>query len=347
MRSTRSPRSVLQDQLSRLVTCLPDIREGQDEAIHDARVATRRIREALVLSGANLDGEESSPVAGVVQRAAAALGKARDSDVILDLLNLLEERVSTAGPLVAKLRRDLARARQKTRRRLIKEIETLDLAAIPQLVARSDGWSPFHLPFGQAGWRERLREHIAERAVDVRQSIEHASGVYFPNRSHAARLAMKKLRYALELAQETGAWNVQRAIRRLRKAQDVLGKAHDREVLLGRLKPLAQEDAGADRGAAESLVVFLEADILALHRRYLGMRSEIAAICDACERSRRRRRPARALLAAGAALPALMLLAYPAASAPERTASTSDDLKVNVRVSNEPLRRRDRVGSPS
>jgi len=346
MLRTRSPRSILQDQLSRLVACLPDVREGEDEAIHDARVATRRIREALALSGTNLDGGESSPVASVIQRATAALGKARDSDVTLDLLRVLDERVSAAGPLIAKLRRDTSRARQKARRRLIKEIDTLDLAAVPRLVARADRWSPFHLPFGQSGWRERLREHIAERAVDVRQSIEHASGVYFPNRSHAARLAMKKLRYALELAQETGAWRVPRAIRRLRKAQDVLGQAHDREVLLGRLKPLAQQDAGADRGAAESLVVYLEADILALHRRYLGMRSDVTAICNACERSARRRRPARALLAASAALPALVLLAQPAA-ATEHAASASDDLKVKVRVSDKPLRGRDRVGSRS
>ena len=332
MLRTRSPQSLLQDQLSRLVACLPGIREGQDEAIHDARVATRRVRETLVLSGADLGGEQLSHAAEVIQRAGVALGEARDPDVILDLLRGIEDRVSAAAPLIATLRRHTARAQQTARRRLIKEIETLDLCELPRLVARAQRWGRFKLPLGHTAWRDRLRSHIGERAADVRRSMLHASGVYFPNRSHAARLAMKKLRYALELAQDTGAWRTPRAIRRLRKAQDVLGQAHDREVLLERLKALAQQDASADRAAVESLVAVLEAEILALYRRYLGMRSDVTAICNACERSARRRRPARTLLAAGAALPALMLLRRRPAAPIEHTASTSDDLRVSVQV---------------
>jgi CHAD domain-containing protein len=332
MLRTRSPQSLLQDQLSRLVACLPRVREGQDEAIHDARVVTRRVRETLVLGGADLQAEPLSHVAEVIHRASVALGEARDPDVTQGLLAGIEDRFPTAVPLIATLRRQTARAQQTARRRLIKELETLDLGDVPRLVARAQRWDRLKLPLGHTGWRERLRSHIGERAADVRRSMQHASGVYFPNRSHAARLAMKKLRYALELAQETGAWRTPRAIRRLRKAQDALGQAHDREVLLDRVKTLAQQDSNADRADVESLVAFLEAEILALYRRYLGMRSDITTICNACERAARRRRTARTLLAVGAALPALMLLGRRQAAPIEHTASRSDDLRVSVQV---------------
>lgn len=344
---TRSPQSLLKDQLSILVGCVPGIRDGQDEAIHEARVATRRIRETLTLAGTRLEGDQQSHVARVFKRAGVALGDARDPKVMHDLLTVLDGRFSTASAVIATLRRDAARAQQAARRGLIKEIERLDL---PELSRQVTGLTPglLTLHFGHSGWRDKLRAHVAERAAAVGRSMQHASGVYFPNRSHAARLAMKRLRYALELAQETGAWRVPRAIRRLRKAQDALGQAHDREMLLGRLKALAEQDSGADRAAIESLVVFLEAEILTLYNRYLEMRSDLTAICDACERSARRRRSnGRALLAAGAALPALMMLARRSYPMAERAAFGSDDLQVKVRVSNTPLRDRTAPGSRS
>ncbi len=335
MRRTLSPRSILQHQLSVLIGCLPGIREGLDEAIHDARVATRRVGETLALRADGLDEDQLSKAVRGLEGARGALGKARDSDVMRDLLSLLDSRVPAASSLIATLRRESGQARQKARRRLIKEIEGLDLAGLPQRIARPQT-VPLIFHFGHADWRARLREHIVQRAADVRHSMEHASGVYFPNRSHAARLAMKKLRYALELGQQTGAWSTPRAIRRLRKAQDTLGQAHDRQVLLDRLKPFAKQK-GEGRTAVEALTAILQAEILTLYDRYLARRSDITAICDACERSARRRRSGgRALLAAGAALPALMLITRRSTPATQATVPASGDLQVKVRVSPTP-----------
>ena len=234
MLGTHSPNSVLRDQFSKLASYLPEIREGHDEAIHDARVATRRIREMLPLVR-DLNGVGLSGAAEAVQRAARALGRARDADVMHDLLSRVEDRVPSALPVIAALRRGAAGARQDARRRVIKEFEALDLAKLQRRVNGLQRWDPFTLPLARRHWRESLHQHIAGRAVELRQSMQRAGGVYFPNRSHATRLAIKKLRYALELAYATRGWEIPRAMRRLRKAQDALGQAHDRHVLRTRL----------------------------------------------------------------------------------------------------------------
>jgi CHAD domain-containing protein len=323
MRHTHSPRSLLQDQLSKLTESLPGIREGLDEAIHDARVALRRIEETFALESVASQGDEPSDASRTIRRVRAALGEARDSDVLQNLLSHLDRRLPPAAPVIATLRHETSRARLTARRRLIKKIEGVDLAGLQP--------APAIYGFATGDWKGKLRMHVGERAADVARSIEHASGVYFPKRAHTARLAIKKLRYALELAHDTGAWHAPRAIRRLRKAQDVLGQVHDRQVLLDRLDVLPQAN-GSGHLAVEALVAFLEAEILTLYDRYLGMRTEINGICDACERSARRRPARRVLVAATAALPALMLLGRRSAPAVERPARESDDVRVKVRV---------------
>ena len=50
--------------------------------------------------------------------------------------------------------------------------------------------------------------------------------------AHNARIALKKFRYAVEIADATGLVPAQRAIRELKKGQDVLGELHDRQELV-------------------------------------------------------------------------------------------------------------------
>jgi CHAD domain-containing protein len=324
---------VLRDQLSALAACLPGIREGEDKAIHDARVATRRLRETLALAHTNLESEELQDILELIHRAGRALGDARDPDVAQRLLTDIENRLPAAAPIVVKMRSEAVRAQEVARRRLIKTVETLGLSAVPRRVIRMQRRRFLTARLGQSGWREALRDHIASRTAGVRHSMEHASGVYFPNRSHVLRLAIKKLRYALELADATGDWQSPRAIHRLKKAQDVLGKAHDRQVVIERLKELQQPDTGADRAAIDALLAFLESDIRALYDRYLSMRSDVTAICDACDRFARRRRRASALLAAGIALPTFILLRRRSSVGAHHAESRSENLQVHVRLS--------------
>jgi CHAD domain-containing protein len=69
-----------------------------------------------------------------------------------------------------------------------------------------------------------------------------------PGQLHAARIAGKKIRYALELAHDSQVLDAQHEVRTLRRLQTVLGDMNDLRVLR------QQMTAFADRGAHEALV---------------------------------------------------------------------------------------------
>jgi CHAD domain-containing protein len=327
---TLTPVSVLQHQVSELLSHLDGVREGQEEAIHDARVSTRRVRETLAVATANFDEHESTAIGQILRQAGRALGEVRESDVLHHLLVDLDMRVPVACAPMTRLRGLTSDAQQAGRRRVIKTLEALDLRALPRRLAHA---RQRRLPLfrDRSGWRNTLRNHVGARSERVRAVVEHGSGVYFPNRAHSTRLAIKQLRYALELAHAVDMWQLPRAIRRLRKAQDTLGQARDRQVLIDRLRALVSQD-GSDGADVQAVVRVIDAEIHAFYRKYLDLRSELAAICNACDRFAQRFRAGRtALVAAGLAVPSLILLGRhrPAATAegPE-----AENVRVNVRV---------------
>ena len=131
---------------------------------------------------------------------------------------------------------------------------------------------------GERSWRHDLRYTLRERAGAAREAIDHATGVYFPNRAHAVRIALKKLRYAMEIAHETGFGDRSGAVRELKKAQDVLGDLHDRQELIDNLVECAGD--GAEVAAQISLLKqVIDAEIHDLHGKYLVRRHELQEIC--------------------------------------------------------------------
>jgi CHAD domain-containing protein len=62
---------------------LPGIRDGRPDSVHDARVACRRLRELLPL----LDDTRAAEAKPVLVAAGNQLGRVRDLDVMIALLN--------------------------------------------------------------------------------------------------------------------------------------------------------------------------------------------------------------------------------------------------------------------
>jgi len=108
-------------------------------------------------------------------------------------------------------------------RRLIKRLERsnvsrlLDEVGRPSWLRGRTGWN-----FTGGGLRRQLGRRVTERGEAAADAIHQATGVYFPNRIHRARIAVKKLRYADEIAHVLGLATGTPAIRDLRKAQDLL-----------------------------------------------------------------------------------------------------------------------------
>jgi hypothetical protein len=128
-----------------------------------------------------------------------------------------------------------------------------------------------------------LRHLLLERAREAAERIAHATGVYFPNRSHNARIAIKKLRYAAEISQATGASDLRHAIKDLHKGQELLGEMHDRASLAKTLvRYMDRDQISAEHIALTSQV--LEGEVLDLHFRYLARRSDLRDACAEIER---------------------------------------------------------------
>ena len=109
-----------------------------------------------------------------------------------------------------------------------------------------------------------MREAVGRRAGVAERKVHHAAGVYFPNRAHRARIAIKKLRYLAELLEKTE--RVRKpSVRALRNAQEALGSIHDREMVLGRLSDLMEEE---DLPGARELARVLEAECRSIFEDY-------------------------------------------------------------------------------
>ena len=110
-----------------------------------------------------------------------------------------------------------------------------------------------------------------------------AGAVYLPERLHVVRISLKKLRYAVELRAEIAGAKRSDDLRTLKRAQDLLGQMHDRQMLIGRVRQVQASLTPPDSAAWDALDTVmdgLEDDCRRLHARYMRMRQALAAICD-------------------------------------------------------------------
>jgi CHAD domain-containing protein len=132
---------------------------------------------------------------------------------------------------------------------------------------------------------------VARRATALRAAIENAAGIYLPDRLHDVRIAVKKMRYAMELARELSGSRALAAIRSLKEAQDLLGRMHDLEILIARTRAVQGSPIGTNlrlSGDLDRLVRRLETECRQLHGHYMALRHKLLAICDRVETVPRR-----------------------------------------------------------
>ena len=107
--------------------------------------------------------------------------------------------------------------------------------------------------------------------------------MYLPDRLHEVRIAVKKLRYAMEVARELSGSRATARIEALKRMQDLLGRMHDLEVLIARTRAIQGSPGAPDlrvSGALDTLVRRLETECRQLHGRYITSRKSLLAICD-------------------------------------------------------------------
>jgi CHAD domain-containing protein len=281
MKRTNPSELLIRQRLAALSRTLPGARKGDTHAVHQARVATRRLREALPLV---VPGKSGKRLARKVRRVTRALGPVRELDVAL--LNLEQLRSSGDVPetAIARLRLVITEERQRLSTEMVRRIgqwsvekvQKKALAAVQRDVPAKGRRTrdPRRIAAAQA--------RSARRAVALQAAIENAASIYLPDRLHEVRIAVKKLRYALEVARDLSGSRATVRILTLKRAQDLLGRMHDLEMLIARTRGV--QTAGTPNlrlsGDLDRLVRRLEMECRRLHVRYMNERKSLRAICD-------------------------------------------------------------------
>ncbi len=265
-----------------LIRALPAARRGDMASIHKARVATRRLREVLPLVQS---GSRGRRLRRKVRRLTRALGPVRELDVALETLDAFAGEVPRAA--VTHLKQGLRQERRRLYTAMSREMARVDLDRLRRRAAA-------------AARRSRgvdVAARAARRAVRLQSAIDSAGSIYLPDRLHEVRLAVKKLRYALELGRTAGRSRASARLRTLETAQDLLGRMHDLEVLIARVRAVQGAPQGPTLSLSsdlDRLVRRLETECRQLHGHYMSMRKALLTICLHVEAlPERRRREAR------------------------------------------------------
>ena len=249
----------LERRVRALLRHLQPTAEGAVEPLHQCRVATRRLRELLPLCDAELTTRTAARARKRVRRLGGALGAVRELDVALGLVDELERAGRARAAASSRLRQRVREERERQRERMRIRLKPAGLRKVAREVA--EVLKAIGMLDATDAWALILAERLGERADRLRDAVAEAGPMYVSERVHEVRIAAKKLRYALEVASETGEADTSDAVARLKKIQDSLGRLHDIEILQGLLhsidllahrdEPWADELAALDRDLTE------------------------------------------------------------------------------------------------
>ncbi len=259
-------RKVLAHYLGKLLEQEEPIRKGEDdEAIHDMRVASRRLRSALDIFGDYYQKRALKWYRKELRRIASALGEVRDLDVMRSKAKdhaetLSDEERQGLQPLLDHWQAQLDEARadllQEHSRRYARFLNAFArFVMTPEhdaITSDDDDPAPY------------LVRHVAPRLIYERYATVRAYERILNDPSldtlHALRIDAKRLRYILEAFEEVLGSQAEAVIDALKALQDHLGNLQDARVASSVMYDFVQ-----NAGEAEPMSAVL---------RYLAVREQ-------------------------------------------------------------------------
>ncbi|MFG1997833.1 CHAD domain-containing protein [Spirillospora sp. NPDC048911] len=221
----------------------PRARLAEDDAVHQMRVATRRIRSALQSYRAVLDRERTDPLRAELKWLADALGEVRDLEVLrMRFTGRLEEiGESTSQSWLAEIWRQETAAYRRLnvtlkQPRYFALLDALDaLAADPPLTDRAGREAGKELP--------RLVTRAWKKLAKAYDEIDGADEPDIAR--HETRKAGKRARYAADLARPVLGKPAKKTSKRAKKVQEVLGGYQDGVIAMEHLKTALKRTSDA------------------------------------------------------------------------------------------------------
>ena len=261
---------------------LPSAIKGDGIGVHQARVASRRLREAVPVLGVDVEDSGPRKAGRKIRRLTRALGAVRELDVTITVLDELAARDTLPRVALEEVRGHVIEERERRRATML---ERLDRVNIAKLERRLAGVAEALEETRSEDWRKALGTRIVKRARGLGKAIEDAGQMYSPERLHQVRIATKKLRYSLEIAAETGARAAVAPVRQLKRTQDDLGRLHDLQVLQEHVAAVQERAPGTRLQDGLAVVArMLEDECRHLHGRYVAATARLLECVDVSRR---------------------------------------------------------------
>ncbi len=230
---------------------------GDEEAVHDVRVALRRLRSSLGAYRPLLDEEAARRGLERAGKLAGQMGDARDAEV---RIAWLERALKGAKPsarkaldeLAKELRARLALGRARAVEGLGDRFEALEAELRASLLTYPAQVAPAR-PTAAPSFALAVHDALRDAAEELERALEAVTGPGDVRAEHEARIDAKRVRYVLEPVR-TLLEGCAPVLAELRRLQDLLGDRHDRaelcDVLRGALERAALATA---QGLAETV----------------------------------------------------------------------------------------------
>jgi CHAD domain-containing protein len=268
---------LLEDRITRVFRELPGAVAGQEEAIHQVRVAGRRLRVALPLLARKGNGRTVAKATRVLRQLTRSVGAGRDMDVVMglyqDRLEALRNTTAEQRALLSRLR--AARARSRTL--VAEEVFDLDIDGLRRNLRRLQREGAVDVPAALL----RLRDLREQQGAALLRGFSQVGERFLPVELHALRRRIRRLRYAAEV-EDSVRGDDTRAPALWKRLQDGIGVIHDHHVLAGWLEEQAHAAAARDnqllaRAALRERRAFLGMARL-LHRALFEMKPADVAL---------------------------------------------------------------------
>jgi CHAD domain-containing protein len=237
-------RAAIATSTGRLLAHDPGVRIGSDaEAVHQARVATRRIRSDLRTFGSVVDPEWDASLRAELQWLGQLLGAVRDTDVLLERL---DARLQTLPPADVDPGKHLLEAlrdhRNAARDELLVAMRSERYhALLDRLVAAAR-----HIPPSADGAALDLElgDLVKKPWKKLRGAVEELGDDPADEALHAVRIRAKRCRYAAEAVAPAVGKEAKNFARAVEGLQEVLGEHQDAVVAGQWLRTHAADGGG-------------------------------------------------------------------------------------------------------
>jgi CHAD domain-containing protein len=235
----------LAEQASALDSLDPMVRRDEPDAVHQMRVATRRLRSTL-RTYRKVTGD-TGHLAGELKWLGGVLGEARDAEVLADHLRTVLDGVpaeQVIGPVRARVQIHFAPVAAQARGAVSAALDSERYRSLRDELARLVAEPPAR-PWAGKPARDVLpravRRSLRKTARRMERARRAAPGPAADTALHEARKAAKQTRYASEVAQTALGAAAGRFTRQVKKVQSLLGDHHDAVIARQQERGLGME----------------------------------------------------------------------------------------------------------